>query len=166
MLDEAGNIVQISKTLSLNANSLFEYTLGEFHYNAKEDTLDVKSGGASVIGFLLYVPLSILGVIITCVLERLMAWPFGLGKHYGGMIWRTNMVSQILMRIAYVPLYAVVFRQYWNAVIFLEILIYAGEFLFYCRRMDGVSRIRILLYTVAANSLSLLISLVFYKLYH
>lgn len=165
MLDKAGNILHISKPLSLKANSLFEYILGEFHYNAKEDTLEVISGGASLGMIMFYPLLSIVGIIVTCVLERLTAWPFGLGKHYGRMIWATNMVSQILMRIIYIPLYAIVFRQYWNAVIFLELLIYAGELMFYFWKMNGVSRMRILLYTVAANSLSLINSLVFYRLF-
>ena len=159
MLDEAGNILQVSENLSLRPKTPFEEVLGRFDYNAKTDILDVEGVGAPT-GMLLYVVIGIFGTLLTCVLERVVAWPFGLGKKYSGTIWLTNLVSQVLMRIVYVPLYGIVFRQYWYTVFFLELLIYVGEYIVYSLRMKDVSRIKILMYTIAANTASLMFSVI------
>lgn len=159
MLDEMGNILQVSRVLTLSPNSLFAYILGEFQYDAKKDILDAEGAG-DALGALLYVVIGIFGTLLTCLVERVVAWPFGIGKDYSGTIWLTNLISQVLMRIVYVPLYGLVFRHYWYAVFFLELLIYVGEYIVYSLRMKDVSRIKILMYTIAANTASLMFSVI------
>lgn len=160
MLDAEGNLLKVSKLLSLRPKGLFAYSLGFFTYDAAEDVLEVDSH-SSGLAAVLFLIVGILGIALTCWLERLVSLPFGLKKDYGKLIVRTNIVSQMLMRAAqglaaYAPLGRGSILPYVFLIILLEILVYLCEFLFYRRRMVTVSWKRCLLYTVTANTVSLL----------
>lgn len=156
MLDEKGNILKVSDDLSLGARRFAAFIDGPGRYDAATDEWELEmSVSYSGIGF--YVILSGLGVGFTCFLERLMAWVFGVGKPYGRLVLKTNLFSQLIMRVAFILLYGVVFWRYSHAVIFLEILVYLSEYLVYHVKMKSISWKRKLLYTVAANTVSLVL---------
>lgn len=97
------------------------------------------------------------GIVITCFCEWLVSLVFRLDRRNTRLILWTNAVSQILMWLAYFLLHNFLDRI-WIIVI-LEVLIYTGEFLFYWRKMHAVSWKKCLLYTVTANTASLLLGL-------
>ena len=156
LLDESGNILKVSRTFSIRSTSMLYYQLNRFHYDAQEDTLLIDTefsiGGACVFALL-----SVAGIVLTCFLEEMIAIPFKLLKPYGTMITLTNLVSQIVMRLLHILLYNRVFTHYWWLVLVLEVLVYSGEFVFYRWKMKAVSKSRVLWYTVAANTVSLVI---------
>lgn len=158
ILDRFGNILQVSPVLTLTRRSMFEYLQNKFLYDMQTQEFMVKSR-KSFFGIATYTFISILGTLLTCSLEQLVAIPFGIQKHRRGMIFWTNAVSQALMYVLYVELYGVIFWKYRYVVILLEVLVYAGEYLWYSRKMHGVSRRKILLYTLTANTVSLILGL-------
>lgn len=156
LLDEKGNIIQVSEELDVNEQprGFMEYVTGGFTYDAKTGTLEINTSVSSY-GVAMYLFLCFLGMGLTCWMEYLVAIPFRLRRDWGELILLTNAVSQILMHLSYILLYRYVFWRYAYATIVLEVLVFAGEFLFYRWKMKDVSRIRCLLYTVAANAFSL-----------
>lgn len=159
LLDESGNIIQVSKTFSVRPKHIAEYSLNTFWYDASADTLD-RNTIYNNAALLLFFALSVGGVLLTCLLESLVARGFGLTILYGKLILHTNFVSQILMRFVHVFLYGWVFNRYVWTVAFLEVLVYTGEFLIYRRKMITRSTKEIFWYTVTANSVSLVLSII------
>ncbi len=100
---------------------------------------------------------------LTCWIEWLVAGPFGFRSGYETTILLTNVITQLGMhslefltlqrRPSFVnnPL-----LWYIAVVAILEVLVYVIEFLIYRRKMQNVPRKRILLYTLCANTASLL----------
>ena len=158
LLDEYGNIQQISRTFSLRPERIMEYQLNGFHYDALEDHLD-RDTAISGFGIVVFLLASVAGVAVTCFLEDLVALPFSLWKRYRKQILCTNIFSQVLMRLLHILLYGWVFNRYIWTVVVLEVLVYSGEFLLYRMTMKDVSAKRVLLYTVSANTVSLLLSI-------
>lgn len=158
MLDERGNILEVSPLLDLRPRVLFAYVSHVYHYDAASHRLETEDE-ASAFAFVVYLALCVLGVALTCFVELCVALPFKLVDRYGHLIGRTNVISQILMHLSYLALYSLVFWKYSHVTILLEILVFGGEYLYYRKAMDGVSRIRCLAYTVAANASSLMIGL-------
>lgn len=99
------------------------------------------------------------GIVITCFCEWVVSLFFGFDRRNNRLILRTNVVSQILMWLAYILLNSFLKLDRIWAVVILEVLIYTGEFLFYWRKMHEVSWIKCLLYTITANTASLLLGL-------
>lgn len=158
LLDEYGNIQQVSRVFSLRPERIMEYQLNGFHYDAQEDRLD-RDTAVSGLGVAIFFLTSVAGVVVTCFLEDLMALPFKLWKKYHIQILCTNICSQVLMRLLHTLLYGWVFNRYIWTVIVLEVLVYSGEFLLYKMTMKDVPTKRILLYTVSANTVSLVLSI-------
>ena len=156
MLDDRGNILKVSRSFSVKGG-IFDIQYNTFHYDGKTDTL-TRDARVDTFAMLLFLFLSIAGVVLTCFLEDLIALPFKLWKPYGKLILCTNILSQILMRLLYVLLYGWIFSQYVWTVAILEILVYSGEFLFYRRKMKDISNTRVLWYTITANTVSLAFS--------
>lgn len=84
---------------------------------------------------------------------------FGLDRKYGRLIVLTNLVSQILMRLVCLVLAHQAVYDSVYAMIAVEIPVYVLEFLFYRWKMREVSTVRCLLYTLTANTASLLFGL-------
>ena len=121
-----------------------------------------EGGNAEVMGlpaFLLLGFLVLCGIVITCFVEWLVSLAFCLDRRNTRLVIWTNVISQILMWLAYILLFGFFVLEYIWFVVILEVLIYAGEFLFYWRKMHGVSWIKCLIYTVTANTASLLVGL-------
>lgn len=158
MLDEIGNVLKVSPVLSLKPRDFFGYMTGCFFYNGATDEFRAETAGAGI-GKILYGILCFAGMVLTCLIERLVAIPFGLKKQYGRLILVTNIVSQILMYVGYVMLYSVIFWKYSYATIILEILIYVGEYLVYHQKMTDIPKVKRFAYAMAANTASLVIGL-------
>ena len=159
MLDESGNILKVSQTFSIKPQFIFDYLYNTFHYDGNKDTL-IRDTRLNSLGMLIFVILSILGVVLTCFLEGMIGLGFGLRKQYRKLVLCTNILSQVLMRILHILLYGWVFVHYVWTVVILEILVYTGEFIFYCRKMKDVTASRVFWFTVTANTVSLLVSVV------
>ena len=159
MLDEKGNILKVSRSFSVKREQLFDYQYYTFHYDAAADTLeaDAEHDGLAMV---LYLMFSAAGLFLTCVVESLISACFGLYRWYGKLILLTNIVSQLLMRIGHVLLYGWVFVHFGWLVVFLELAVYSGEYLWYCRRMKDMPKKRVLWFTVAANTASLALSII------
>lgn len=166
IMDSKGNILQISRPHSLKSKGLFSVTLGYYVYDGEKDELVVKDYSAvSELRQALF--LTLLGLALTCFLEELVAWLFGLGKENRRLIRRTNLISKPLMRtlqgcVTALPLGYGSSLPYLLAAILLEILAYLCEYLYYRQSMENVPRGRCLLYTITANAVSALGSMVLF----
>lgn len=162
MLDEKGNILKVSKSLSLQPASLFSYSLGVFRYDASADRIAVESN-SNTLAVILFLIISACGIALTCVTEWLVALLFDLAHSHGKLIVCTNIVSQLLMRVTQMLLLYILFLNdilfYAGMVFVLEFVVYVCEFLFYRKKMWYISWKRCLLYTVCANTASALIGL-------
>ena len=110
--------------------------------------------GVLLLGFIV-----LCGIVITCFCEWLVSLLFRLDHRNSRLILWTNVVSQILMWLAYILLCGFLRLEHIWAVVILEVLVYAGEFFVYWRKMHEISWIKCLLYTGAANTASLLVGL-------
>lgn len=160
MLDSGGNILQVSRPHSLKAKGWFSVALGQYTYDAQKDELIVHDNSLSEeLWQMAY--LSVLGLVLTCFLEELVAWGFGFGKEYRRLTRWTNLISKPVMRMAQwavtaLPLGYDSSLPYLAVVILVEFLAYLCEYLYYRQKMETVSRTRCLLYTVSANAASVL----------
>ena len=161
MLDEKGNVLQVSKELVLNSRRIFATLTGKFQYNAAADTFDMSRETNHGFVFL-YLLIAFAGLVFTCISEYLISVPFGLWKQYGNTIVCVNIVSQILMHLLYILLYGLLFWRYAAAVLLLEVLVFAGECLYYTRKMNTEPGYKCILYGITANIASLVIGLLVY----
>ena len=152
LLDVHGNILKISACTPQYQHILSSTITNTFHYNAAADTLirQTEPIWGSFLGFLLLIDCTI---AVTCLLEVLTAFAFGLRK-YGWMILRTNLVSQIIMWLLFLIFGSPAFLTI-PVIIVLEIGIYVLEYRYYRNKMQDISRKKCLLYTVTANTVSL-----------
>lgn len=156
MLDSAGNILRVSGALSLQPSNFLAVSLGFFRYDAEEDCL-VANGMVTPCTVLLYGFLSVLGLALTVLLEYLVGCLFRLDKKSLRLVIWVNLASQILLRGLFLLLYGPVFRTYAYAVLALEALVYLGELSVYCYKMRNQSLGRRVLFTLASNTLSLIV---------
>lgn len=154
MLDENGNILKVSPDLSVKSRQFFGSVRGSFHYNGTTDAFTVETDVYGS-GVFVYLFLCCCGMAFTCIVEFLVAIPFGLVKKHSGLIFLVNVISQITMHLCNIRLYSIVFWRYPYAVAFLEVLVFAGEFLVYRRTMRDISLAKCIGYTLAANTASL-----------
>ncbi len=158
MLDAQGNILQISRPHSIRPSGLFTYSLGTFYYNAVRDELIVDSH-SNMLAVIILTIIGLVGMIWTCVIERLVALLFDGIKKYIRLIVLTNMVSQFLMRSGQILLLWLLGRfgqaiSYFLLVFVLEVVVYLCEYLFYHKKMPDVPWRKCLEYTVCANTAS------------
>ena len=123
----------------------------------------MEGEGATVVsgwpGILLFGFIVLACIVITCFCEWLVSLLFQLNRRNSRLVLWTNVISQILMWLAYILLCGFLRLEHIWAVVILEVLVYAGEFFVYWRKMHEVSWIKCLLYTGAANTASLLVGL-------
>lgn len=159
MLDAEGNILKVSPPLSLQPKAFLSYSLGCFDYDGQTDHFEVDYA-VSGLAHIAYFFVSLLGLIMTCLLEGLVSTCFNLDSQYSKLIRQTNIISQISMRLLFIPLYSLIFWRYSVAVLILEILVYGCEYLVYRKWMTDVSPRKCLLYTVCANTVSLIAGMI------
>ena len=131
--------------------------------NAPGPNMDGTYNANPIIVVVIIVVYAIL-VVATCLTEWLVSIPFHLHSVYGKRIVLTNVVTQVIMHILEVSFFAKLalansFGSYALFVAVLEVLVYISEFLIYCKIIPNYSKKRLLLYTICANTASLLIGL-------
>lgn len=101
----------------------------------------------------------------TCLVEWLVSIPFAMHRECAKIILVTNILTQIgmhLLEVVYLALTAVP-AAFWLAfpafIVILEIIVYATEFFIYYKKMLGFPTWSIILYTICANTASLLLGL-------
>ena len=113
---------------------------------------------AGFIGAILYVLFVVISLVVTLATESLLSFVFPGCMKYTGMILLTNLCSQILMHTLYAATERFFAKQLLLVVI-LEVMVYCGEYFFYRWRMKNVPKLEILIFTLSANTLSLLTGL-------
>lgn len=101
----------------------------------------------------------------TCLVEWLVSIPFAMHRECAKIILVTNILTQIgmhLLEVVYLALTAVP-AAFWLAfpafIVTLEIVVYATEFFIYYKKMLGFPTWSIILYTICANTASLVLGL-------
>lgn len=154
LLDKEFNIIAVSETTQLpkessafrfNGSIYYDFTTNIVEYDNQINPLYVIFGGFY----------SILIMLISIWTEVTLARFFGLERKYRRTILIVNVCSQIIMRV----LYAVMPFTYLVETCILEILVYSAEFLIYKKRFGEVRTRTLVYYTVAANTLSLLLGI-------
>ena len=157
MLDREGSILKVSPTFELRTDGFLTNMMGIFDYNAGTDEFEVREQ-TSVIAWIVYICLCVLCLLLTVATEVLIAVCFRM-KAFLDIIKRANIVSQILMHSMFVLLYALVSQNYLLNTLILEALVYTGEFLYYSKKTWGISAKKCFLYTVTANTASLVLGI-------
>lgn len=163
MLDENGNILQVSKPQSLRPKGLLATSTGIFRYDASADKLTVDSY-SYFWRILLFLLISAAGIFMTCVIEGFVALFFEWIRNYTKLIRITNIISQLAMRLGQIlllwilPVRNLAVSYFWM-VLLLEIPVYVCEFLVYKKHIWEASWQRCLVYTVCANTASALFGL-------
>ena len=161
MLDEKGNVLQVSRELILRTRHPFAILTGSFRYYARTDSFGI-SHSPTAAGFF-YFLFAFCGLVFTCITEYLVAIPFGLWKWYGKTVVVVNIVSQLIMHSLYILLYGLLFWRYTASVLLLEVLVFAGECLYYSRKIDTEPIRKCILYGITANAVSLIVGLLIFQ---
>ena len=156
MLDEKGDILQVSQVLPLRSRRVFSTLTGSFRYNGRTDSFSASytSGFWDYAGYFL---MAFACLVFTCISEYLVAIPFGVTYWHGKTVVAVNIVSQLLMHLLYIILYGLLLWRYAVSVLVLELLVFAGECWYYTRKLDTVPRKKRILYGITANAVSLII---------
>ena len=152
-LDNEGNIVHISREFTLPAPRTHLIGL-TYEYRAEEEVrIDIRS---SAIGEI---------ILIWAIVVLSIALEFGLGLVFGFrgkqllIILLANVTTQVLMWVIYFNF--MMQLPHITAVIILEAAIYPAEFLIYRKspHMEKESTLKLLIYTILANTLSLAVGI-------
>ena len=121
--------------------------------DSKEGVIGVIIEGTVLFGFF-------------CLFEWLVSIPFKMANEYGKLIVVTNLFTQVILHLLeflfftlHTKLVGYLFLLLVPIVVCLEILVVILEFFIYHKRMLGFSTRSIFLYTICANSASLLLGL-------
>lgn len=117
------------------------------------------STGVNVLGLLFWAVLILSSIAKTLASEWLVALLFGVERDNTLLIVLTNVITQIVMWVTYIPLVIYGRIDHILVVVILEILIYLSELLVYRKWMKEVRLVKCLAYTVTANTASLLLGL-------
>lgn len=156
LLDENFKVIAVSEEADLSNISLVNSFTGYMYYDAFQNSLEanmyVPPFFIVIGGFLSFVVMS-----LSVGIEVIVALVFGLRKKQLVTVCYINICTQAVMRF----LYCVIPLAYWLETLILEFLIYLVEFLIYKKHIKGVSTVRVLIYTVIANTVTLLLGLAF-----
>ena len=108
-----------------------------------------------IIVFLLILP----KMLLTMGTEWLIALWFGYERKFRRKILWMNVWSQLLMRLGDLILRGIYRWNYLPAVVLLEICVYGGEYVFCAGNFPQISRKRVAMYVICANTASLLLGL-------
>lgn len=157
VLDNQGNILLISQPLDLTNVSKFSYRLGDYYYDCATGELIIEHIENNRLDPPThYIVSGAFGIMLTCFLEWLVSFLYEM-KGFRWQIALTNVVSQILMRVAYALLYLYSSWSYGMMTFVLEACVYIGEFLWYSQQMKHISWKDRLSFTVIANTVSWLL---------
>lgn len=154
LLDKDFNIIAVSDTAQLPKESNAFRFNGHIYYDFITNALECENelNPLYVIFGGFY---SILIMLVSIGAEVTLARFFGLEREYRKTILIVNVCSQIAMRVLYIALPF----TYLIETCILEILVYTVEFLIYKKRFWELQTGKLAYYTVAANTLSLLLGI-------
>jgi hypothetical protein len=159
LLDKSGNILKISDALDINPKKP-GYFVGTLHYDANSGYANAgyfeRSGFMVFFNFLLififFVPI-IPMIIISIVVELVTALPFKIKP-----VWKilvVNIITQIIL-VAFMSFCSL---PYIQTLIIIEVFVYISEFGAYTLLFKNISKLKLALYTVTANTVSLAIGI-------
>jgi len=162
VLDEQGNILQISEPFDPDPSALMAMNLGYANYDYEADTVEVPNHSnetlsLGIIG--IYILISLAGVVVTVFVEWLISHFFVSLLLYGKVIVWTNVITQLTMRILFVLLYSFLLPNYLLWTLLLEVAVYTAEYLVYCKRIPTAPKKTILTYVIVANTVTLLLGI-------
>lgn len=163
VLDEKGNILQISEPFDPDPPALMAMNLGYAVYDYEAGTVEVPSHshkglGLTILG--IYILLAIFGVAVTVFVEWLIAHCFAPLFRHLKVVLLTNVLTQLTMRVLFVLLYSFLWQNYWVWTLLLEVAVYTAEYFIYCKRIPTAPKKTILAYVVIANTVTLLLGVV------
>ena len=158
VLDQNGNIVKETEAFDPDPPLFLAVSQGYVEYDYLKNDVKVQSE-IDEVEVRFYLVLSMIGVLSTVALEWLFAFCFRTILLYSKCVFVTNLITQMSMRILFVLLYSLVWPSYIFWTILLEILVYVSEYLIYRKFMFVVERKTILIFTIAANTITLFIGL-------
>ena len=154
LLDKEFNIIVVSEAIQLpKENNLYVFD-GEIYFDFNTNSLDfdTRINPYFVVfgGFF-----SILIMLMSIGTETVISLLFGFRGRQTLTILIVNICSQIIMRL----LYLVLPFTYLIETIILEVCVYTAEFFIYKKYFKGTSVIKLVGYTLTANTLSLLLGI-------
>ena len=156
LLDEDFKIIAVSEEADLSNISLVNAFTGYMYYDVSDNSLEAEMYEPPLFvligGFL-----SMVVMFFSVGIEVLAALIFGFRKKQLLPILIANVCTQTVMRL----LYCVIPLSYWLETLILEFLIYLVEFLIYKKFIKEADTKKILIYTIVANTVTLLLGLAF-----
>lgn len=156
LLDEDFKIIAVSEEADLSNISLVNAFTGYMYYDVSDNSLEAEMYEPPLFvligGFL-----SMVVMFFSVGIEVLAALIFGFRKKQLLPILIANVCTQAAMRL----LYCVIPLSYWLETLILEFLIYLVEFLIYKKFIKEADTKKILIYTIVANTVTLLLGLAF-----
>jgi hypothetical protein len=151
LFDAEGQILEISDEFCIVPDQ--GYFLGYVNYSPADDSIHVsvyRNVLIDMMDFLLFVLIAgFLRILFSVAAETLIAVPFKL-KPYRRIVV-TNLITQIILTIAF----AMSGFHYLITLIAVEAFVYIAEFIVYMILYKDVSRLKILMYTITANTVTL-----------
>lgn len=157
-LDQNGNILKETEAFDPDPPLFLAVSQGYVEYDYQKNDVQVASK-LNKTEIIFYLKLSMIGVLATVLLEWLFAFCFKTILLYTKCVFVTNLITQMVMRILFVLLYSFVWPSYVFWTVLLEILVYVSEYLIYRKFMFAVEKKAILIFTIAANTITLFIGL-------
>lgn len=157
LFDRNGNLLQVSEKFNISRPD-HGYLTGNIYYDAVNNTAEA-SAYHSVISrlFSSLLPVNVLffGILFSVGIEILIAVWFRFKGRSLVIIALVNIATQVIMRVLFVfsP------WSYWLTVLILETGVYIGEFVLYKIWIKEKTILQIGIYTVTANTASLLLGL-------
>ena len=157
-LDQNGNILKETKAFDPEPPLLLAVSKGYAQYDYLNNKIKVETELNKGV-LIVYLVISVIGVLVTASVEWLFTFCFKTVLLYTKCVFITNLITQMVMRILFALLYSFVWPSYIFWTILLEILVYVSEYLIYRKFMFVVERKTILIFTIAANTITLFIGL-------
>lgn len=162
LMDEDFNIISVSEEAQLPKVSPFIRFSGHVEYDGNENCINIDTD-INPYFFLgiLYVFPSVFLIFFSVGCELIVAVCFRLWGRKIPTVLIVNFSTQLIMRLAYFLLPF----TYLVETIILEVLVYSSEFFVYRKTMKDVKTAKIAVYTVVANTLSLVFGIFFQNLF-
>lgn len=155
MLDENGNILKISKEISIISQTKNRFARA-VNYNANGDVSSIRFEYTYNQNYIISV---FLRMLISVTTETLIAILFKIKPLYKIII--VNIITQVAL-IAFVLFSGL---PYATTMIIGEIVVYTSEYLAYIMMFKSVSKSKLAIYTMTANTATLLLGLLFNQLH-
>ena len=154
-LNDNGDVVFVSEELNLPKENFFKIFRGFIEYEFGTGLIYISEdiSAYSILAVLIFIAFS-------AGLEVLTATVFRFKENQIGIVAVVNVITQIFMRL----LYLILPFTYLVSTIVLETFIYLGEFLLYKKLFKNENILKLLIYTIIANTISLVFGIIVIKI--